>query len=382
MRFLTMRFRKNNNLAKIVNDIIWDLGTPQNINLFWNFGSLLGVILSVQLITGIFLALQYTANSDISFFIISRLLRDVNGGWLLRYIHANGASFFFICIYLHIGRGIYYSAYLRKSVWFIGIVLLILVIAAAFLGYVLPWGQISFWGATVITNLFSAFPYIGADLVIWLWGGYSVDNPTLTRFFSFHYLVPFILSGATVIHLFFLHSVGSNNPLSIPSYAEKVTFHWYFTIKDMFGFLVLFFFLFSLALFNPDYLGEPDNFIQANPMVTPVHIVPEWYFLFAYAILRSIPNKLGGVIGLFRSLLILATLPYTHKHKFKGLVWYPLSKLLFWLYCVSFFLLTIGGAWPVEEPFVAVSQFWSTVYFSFFVLLNPSCKLSDYLYFG
>jgi len=187
MRFLTMRFRKNNNLAKIVNDIIWDLGTPQNINLFWNFGSLLGVILSVQLITGIFLALQYTANSDISFFIISRLLRDVNGGWLLRYIHANGASFFFICIYLHIGRGIYYSAYLRKSVWFIGIVLLILVIAAAFLGYVLPWGQISFWGATVITNLFSAFPYIGSDLVIWLWGGYSVDNPTLTRFFAFHY---------------------------------------------------------------------------------------------------------------------------------------------------------------------------------------------------
>ena len=348
-----------------------DLPSPVNFSIWWNFGSLLGLVLGVQLLTGIFLAMHYTADVELAFASVSHIFRDVNSGWLLRSTHANGASFFFICLYSHVGRGLYYGSYIYVKTWITGVLLLILVMAAAFLGYVLPWGQIRFWGATVITNLFSAFPYFGPDLVLWLWGGFAVDNATLTRFFTFHFMVPFIVAAMAAVHIFFLHTTGRNNPLGVNSDAEKIPFHWYYRIKDVVGFVVLLSLLLRLVLFSPNYLGEPDNFIAANPIVTPPHIVPEWYFLFAYAILRSIPNKLGGVLGLFGSLLILLSLPVLHINSLKGTAYYPFAKMLFWRFVISFFMLTLGGAWPVEYPYVAVSQFFSVYYFSFFLLSTP-----------
>nr|YP_003433777.1 cytochrome b [Zonosagitta nagae]BAI68168.1 cytochrome b [Zonosagitta nagae] len=368
---MSHRLRLDNPLFKIINGTLIDLPSPVNFSIWWNFGSLLGLVLGIQLLTGIFLAMHYTADVELAFSSVSHIFRDVNSGWLLRSTHANGASFFFICLYSHVGRGLYYGSYMYVKTWITGVLLLILVMAAAFLGYVLPWGQMSFWGATVITNLFSAFPYFGPDLVLWLWGGFAVDNATLTRFFTFHFMVPFIVAAMAAIHIFFLHTTGSNNPLGVNSDAEKIPFHWYYSIKDVVGFVVMVFFLLSLVLFSPNYLGEPDNFIAANPMVTPPHIVPEWYFLFAYAILRSIPNKLGGVLGLFGSLLILLSLPVLHINSMKGTSYYPFSKFLFWSFVISFFMLTLGGAWPVEYPYVAVSQFFSVYYFSFFLVSTP-----------
>ena len=372
-----MRLRHENPLVKIINGTLVDLPSPLNFSVWWNFGSLLGLVLIIQLATGIFLAIHYTADVDLAFSSVRHIFRDVNSGWALRSMHANGASFFFICLYCHVGRGIYYGRYIFIKTWITGVVLLILVIAAAFLGYVLPWGQIRFWGATVITNLFSAFPYFGPSLVTWLWGGFAVDNATLTRFFTFHFMVPFIVAAMAGIHIFFLHTSGRNNPLGLNSNPEKVPFHWYYTIKDVVGFVVIVFFLFSLVMFDPNYLGEPDNFIAANPIVTPPHIVPEWYFLFAYAILRSIPNKLGGVIGLFGSLLILLFLPFIHVNGIKANTFYPVSKTFFWIFVISFYILTLGGAWPVEDPYVKVSQFFSFVYFLFFLVVTPLRSLWD-----
>nr|AKS04146.1 cytochrome b [Parasagitta setosa] len=371
------RIRHSNPLLKIVNGTLVDLPSPVNFSMWWNFGSLLGLVLGIQLATGLFLAMHYTADMELAFSSVSHIFRDVNAGWLLRSAHANGASFFFICLYCHVGRGLYYGSYMFVKTWISGVLLLILVMAAAFLGYVLPWGQMSFWGATVITNLFSAFPYFGPSLVTWLWGGFAVDNATLTRFFTFHFLVPFIVAAMAGLHIFFLHSTGSNNPLGVNSNAEKIPFHWYYSIKDVVGFVVMLFLLISLVLFSPNYLGEPDNFIAANPMVTPPHIVPEWYFLFAYAILRSIPNKLGGVLGLFGSLLVLLTMPFIHVNTMKGNSFYPLSKTFFWLFIISFFMLTLGGAWPVEEPYVLVSQIFSTIYFFYFFGITPLRHLWD-----
>jgi len=363
--------RHRNPLFKIINGTLVDLPSPINFSIWWNFGRLLGLVLTIQLLTGIFLAMHYTADVELAFSSVSHIFRDVNGGWLLRSAHANGASFFFICLYCHVGRGLYYGSYMFTKTWITGVLLLILVMAAAFLGYVLPWGQIRFWGATVITNLFSAFPYFGPRLVTWLWGGFAVDNATLTRFFTFHFLVPFIVAAIAGIHIFFLHGTGSNNPLGVDSNAEKIPFHWYYRIKDVVGFVVMLTALLGLVLFDPNYLGEPDNFIAANPIVTPPHIVPEWYFLFAYAILRSIPNKLGGVVGLFISLLILVRLPFRHINSIKSNSYYPFSKVFFWVFVISFFMLTLGGAWPVEAPYVAVSQFFSVVYFFYFVGATP-----------
>lgn len=285
--------RTSHPLIKIINNSLIDLPTPSNISTWWNFGSLLGLCLIIQLTTGIFLAIHYTADINIAFNRIRHICRDVNFGWLLRTIHANGASFFFICLYIHVGRGIYYGSYNLIHTWIVGILILFLVIAAAFIGYVLPWGQISFWGATVITNLLSAIPYLGTDLVQWVWGGFAVDNATLTRFFTFHFIIPFIVAAFVIIHLLFLHQTGSNNPMGINRNLDKIPFHPYFTFKDITGFIVLLILLTILSLINPYLLGDPDNFTPANPLVTPVHIQPEWYFLFAYAILRSIPNKLG-----------------------------------------------------------------------------------------
>nr|WMQ76571.1 cytochrome b [Austrosimulium sp.] len=362
--------RLSHPLFKIANNALVDLPAPSNISVWWNYGSLLGLCLIIQIATGLFLAMHYTADIELAFNSVNHICRDVNYGWLLRTLHANGASFFFICIYLHVGRGIYYGSYLYTPTWLMGVIILFLVMGAAFMGYVLPWGQMSFWGATVITNLLSAVPYLGVDLVQWVWGGFAVDNATLTRFFTFHFLIPFIVAAATMVHLLFLHQTGSNNPLGINSNIDKIPFHPYFSFKDIVGFVTMVMFLVILTLTNPYLLGDPDNFIPANPLVTPVHIQPEWYFLFAYAILRSIPNKLGGVIALVLSIAILMILPFTANSQLRGIQFYPINQILFWGMVITVILLTWIGARPVEDPYVIVGQLLTVVYFSYYVL-NP-----------
>nr|YP_008593586.1 cytochrome b [Assurger anzac]BAN83554.1 cytochrome b [Assurger anzac] len=363
--------RKNHALLKIANDSLVDLPTPANISVWWNFGSLLGVCLITQILTGLFLAMHYTADVESAFNSVAHICRDVNFGWLIRNFHANGASFFFFCLYFHIGRGLYYGSYLNKETWNIGVVLLLLVMMTAFVGYVLPWGQMSFWGATVITNLLSAVPYVGTMLVEWIWGGFSVDNATLTRFFTFHFLFPFVIVAVTILHLLFLHETGSNNPVGLNSNTDKISFHPYFSYKDLLGFAVMLVLLATLALFSPNLLGDPDNFTPANPMVTPPHIKPEWYFLFAYAILRSIPNKLGGVIALLASILILMTVPLLHVSKQRGLTFRPASQLLFWTLIANVIILTWIGGMPAEQPFIIIGQLASFLYFTLFLLLFP-----------
>nr|YP_010518921.1 cytochrome b [Chrysops niger]UXO95486.1 cytochrome b [Chrysops niger] len=362
--------RHEHPLFKIMNNALVDLPAPTNISSWWNFGSLLGLCLVIQILTGLFLAMHYTADISIAFNSVAHICRDVNYGWLLRTLHANGASFFFICIYLHVGRGMYYGSYLYEPTWLVGVIILFLVMGTAFMGYVLPWGQMSFWGATVITNLLSAIPYLGTDLVQWLWGGFAVDNATLTRFFTFHFIFPFIVAAMTMIHLMFLHQTGSNNPLGINSNIDKIPFHPYFTYKDIVGFVVMIMILTLLTLLDPYLLGDPDNFIPANPLVTPVHIQPEWYFLFAYAILRSIPNKLGGVIALVASIAILMILPFYHLSKFRGIQFYPINQILFWCMVVIVILLTWIGARPVEDPYILIGQILTVLYFLYY-LINP-----------
>lgn len=362
--------RKKSPIIKIINNSLIDLPTPSNISFLWNFGSLLGICLIIQIITGIFLAIHYCPNVNLAFNRVTHICRDVNYGWIIRNLHANGASFFFICIYIHIGRGIYYNSYRLTLTWIVGVIILFLTIATAFLGYVLPWGQISFWGATVITNLLSAIPYLGRSIVQWLWGGFALNNATLTRFFSFHFLLPFIISAFVIIHLLFLHQTGSNNPLGINRNIDKIPFHPYFSFKDILGFLWILLLLILLSLLNPYLLGDPDNFIPANPLVTPIHIQPEWYFLFAYAILRSIPNKLGGVIALVISIAILLILPFTNNKKFITNQFYPLNKSLFWIILTLVILLTWIGARPVEDPFIFIGQLLTILYF-FYYFINP-----------
>nr|ACN52338.1 cytochrome b [Larimichthys polyactis]ACN52410.1 cytochrome b [Larimichthys polyactis]AFB36107.1 cytochrome b [Larimichthys polyactis] len=363
--------RKTHPLLKIANDALVDLPAPSNISAWWNFGSLLALCLGAQILTGLFLAMHYTSDVTMAFSSVAHICRDVNYGWLIRNLHANGASFFFICLYLHIGRGLYYGSYLFKETWNIGVVLFLLVMMTAFVGYVLPWGQMSFWGATVITNLLSAVPYVGNTLVQWIWGGFSVDNATLTRFFAFHFLLPFIVAAATFLHLLFLHETGSNNPLGLNSDADKIPFHPYFTYKDLLGFAILIICLTALALFAPNLLGDPDNFTPANPLVTPPHIKPEWYFLFAYAILRSIPNKLGGVLALLASILVLMVVPILHTSKQRGLTFRPLTQILFWTLIADVLILTWIGGMPVEHPFIIIGQVASLLYFALFLVFLP-----------
>nr|UZC53687.1 cytochrome b [Ultragryllacris sp. 1 JL-2022a] len=362
--------RTHHPLFKIANDAFIDLPIPSNVSTLWNFGSLLGLCLIIQIATGLFLAMHYTANIESAFNSVVHICRDVNYGWFLRTLHANGASFFFICLYLHVGRGMYYGSYNYLHTWMVGVILLFLVMGTAFMGYVLPWGQMSFWGATVITNLLSAIPYLGTDLVQWVWGSFAVDNATLTRFFTFHFLLPFIVAAASMIHLLFLHQTGSNNPMGLNNDIDKIPFHPYFSFKDIVGFIILTTILIMLTLLEPYLLGDPDNFIPANPLVTPVHIQPEWYFLFAYAILRSIPNKLGGVIALVLSIAILMILPFFNKNKFRGNQFYPLNQILFWSMTTTVILLTWIGARPVEDPYILTGQILTVIYFLYY-LINP-----------
>lgn len=367
---MNKQIRLNHPLFKIINNSLIDLPAPRNISTWWNFGSLLGLCLIIQILTGLFLTIHYSANVLIAFDSVIHICRDVNYGWLIRTTHANGASFFFFCLYFHVGRGIYYNSFIYIQTWIVGVILLFLTIGTAFIGYVLPWGQISFWGATVITNLLSAIPYLGVDLVQWIWGGFAVDNATLTRFLSFHFLLPFVVAALIIIHLLFLHQTGSNNPLGLNRNIDKISFHPYFTFKDIIGFFLIILLLLILTLINPYYLGDPDNFIPANPLVTPIHIQPEWYFLFAYAILRSIPNKLGGVIALVLSIAILFIIPFYHLNKFQGNQFYPINKRFFWIIVSTIILLTWIGARPVEIPYILTGQILTVVYFSYY-LFNP-----------
>jgi ubiquinol-cytochrome c reductase cytochrome b subunit len=369
---MLLRWNKNFILSFIDLHII-DYPTPLNLNYLWSFGCASGITLIFQIITGIFLAMHYTPHVDLAFKSVEHIMRDVNNGWLIRYLHSNGASMFFIVVYCHIFRGFYFGSYIepRGKLWISGIVLFLLMMATAFMGYVLPWGQMSFWGATVITNLFSAIPVIGKSIVDWLWGGFSVSNATLNRFLSLHYLLPFLVVAMTLIHLSFLHKDGSNNPLGANLNVETIPFYPYFYVKDLLLFISLILFLSFFAFFAPNVLGHPDNYILANPLVTPPHIVPEWYFLPFYAILRSIPNKLGGVVAMIGAILILILLPFINTSSIRSSKFRPIFGIVYWFLVSDFLLLGWIGQKPVEDPYIDIGFFATILYFSVFLVLFP-----------
>ena len=348
---------------------------PKNLSYWWSFGSIAGIALLVQILTGLFLAMHYVPNTAQAFNSVEHIMRDVNYGWLIRYIHAVGASMFFVALYAHMARGLYYGSYKspREILWWAGVVIFLLTMATAFMGYVLPWGQMSFWGATVITNLFSAIPVVGPKIVTWLWGGFSVDNPTLNRFFALHFLMPFVIVGIVLLHLVALHTVGSNNPsgVEIKSKKDIIPFHPYFTIKDLVGFTVFFLVFGYFLFFHPNSLGHPDNYIPANPMVTPAHIVPEWYFLPFYAILRAVPDKLGGVLMMFGAIALLFALPFLDTSKVKSGAYRPWFKKIFWLFIINFFFLGWLGKSPAEGWYIWASRFTTLFYYAYFLVILP-----------
>nr|UXG56637.1 cytochrome b [Cerceris albofasciata] len=372
---------KNNNILKILNNSLIILPSPINISSWWNFGSILGMFLMIQIISGLFLSMHYCPSTNLAFNSIIHIIEDINYGWIMRNIHMNGASFFFISMYCHIGRGLYYHSYKLFETWTIGVTILLISMGTAFLGYVLPWGQMSFWGATVITNLLSAIPYIGNLIVEWLWGGFSINNATLNRFFSLHFILPFIILLMVIIHLMYLHNTGSNNPLGLKSNLMKIIFNPYYIFKDLLGFLLIILPFSIICLQYPYFLSDPDNFIQANPMITPIHIQPEWYFLFAYAILRSIPSKLGGVIALLFSIMILYFLPLFKNPLLMSSSFYFINQIMFWIFISSFFILTWSGMQEILYPFTMISQMNSIIYFSYFLLMPFMNSLWDLIMF-
>jgi len=367
-----IRWNKNSLLSFVDSHII-NYPTPINLNYMWSFGSTAGLCLVIQILTGIFLAMHYSSHIHYAFSSVEHIMRDVNNGWLIRYLHANGASMFFIVVYCHIFRGLYYGSYInpRGALWNSGVIIFLLMMGTGFMGYVLPWGQMSFWGATVITNLASAVPFVGGAIVEWLWGGFSVDNATLNRFFSLHYLFPFLIAGLVIVHLSLLHTTGSNNPLGINKNVDSVSFYPYFYVKDLLAFLALVAFFSFFVFFYPNYLGHADNYIPANPLVTPAHIVPEWYFLPFYAILRSIPDKLGGVVAMIAAILILMLLPVINTSEIRSSKFRPIYSISYWFLVADFLILGWIGQQPVETPFLEVGQVATVFYFLFFLVLFP-----------
>lgn len=374
-----MRIAKRHPVLKIVNQFFIDSPLPANISYLYNFGSLLGLILIIQIVTGLLLSMHYCANVLMAFNSVEHIMRDVNYGWLLRYLHSNGASFFFILIYIHIGRGLYYGSYNqpRQLLWSIGVIIYVAVMATAFTGYCIVYGQMSYWGAVVITNFFSAIPYLGNDLVQLIWGNYSVGNATLNRFFSVHFILPFVVAALALLHMLALHENGSTNPLGHNSQIDTVPFHHYFTIKDLFGVGVFLIFYLYFVFYMPNYLGHSDNYIMANPLVTPAHIVPEWYFLPLYGILRSIPSKLGGVIMMFSSMFILLLLPYLHISPIRSSTFRPIYRVAFWYFIGIVYLLLMIGGKPVEYPYVTLGQIATTSYFVYFLIVIPTLGILD-----
>lgn len=358
-------------IFKSFNENFINLPTPINIRYYWNFGFLLSISFIIQFIRGLFLSMHYCPNTIIAFKRIVHIIQNVNYGWLIHNIHLNGASLFFIFMYIHIGRGLYYHSFKLIHTWIRGVSIFIISIATAFLGYVLPWGQISFWGATVITNLLSSIPYLGTNITLWIWGGFSINNSTLNRFYSFHFILPFILIILIILHILFLHETGSNNPLGINRNLFKIPFHPYFSIKDFLRLIVIIILFNLIILIYPYITSDPDNFIPINPLITPPHIQPEWYFLFAYAILRSIPNKTGGVIALIISIIILYSLPFIKSPTIRSIIFYPLNQMIFWIFINSFLILTLLGIYPIEPPFIILRQITTLCYFTYFITFIP-----------
>ncbi|MEM9632001.1 MAG: cytochrome b/b6 [Pseudomonadota bacterium] len=352
-----------------------DFPTPKNLNYWWTFGGILFFVLIAQIITGIVLVMHYTPNTLLAFDSVEHIMRDVNFGWMLRYLHSNGASMFFIAVYIHIFRGLYYGSYKapREISWILGVIIFLIMMGTAFMGYVLPWGQMSFWGATVITNLFSAIPLVGEAIKTWLWGGFAVDNPTLNRFFSLHYLLPFMIFGVVLLHVWAFHTTGNNNPSGVQPKTKQdtVPFHPYYTIKDLFAIIVFMIFFAWFAFYLPNYMGHPDNYIEANPLVTPAHIVPEWYFLPFYAILRAVPDKLGGVLAMFGAIAILFVLPWLDTSKVRSGKYRPLFKQFFWIFALNAVALGYLGAMPAEGWYVTFSRIFTVYYFAHFLVILP-----------
>nr|YP_010318772.1 cytochrome b [Asemonea sichuanensis]ULX45821.1 cytochrome b [Asemonea sichuanensis] len=370
--------RIKDKLLKIVSGSLVDLPSPSSLSYFWNFGSLLGLFLMVQILSGLFLSFHFSGDVNLSFDSVIHMMRDVNYGWFLRVIHANGASMFFLLMYIHMGRGLYYGSYKYKKTWLSGVTILLLSMAAAFLGYVLPWGQMSFWAATVITNLLSAIPYMGVMLVEWVWGGFAVSNPTLTRFFAFHFVIPFVIMFMVIFHLFFLHETGSGNPMGLSSSCDSILFHPYYSIKDLFGFVMFLLFYMMICMLSPYIFMDVENFLSSDPLVTPIHIQPEWYFLFAYTILRSIPSKIGGVIALMMSVVVMYFVPFFMSHKFRNTYFYIFVKYLFWVFVTNWLLLTWIGACVVEYPFMEMGMIFSFLYFFMYMIFWLIYKVQDF----